>query len=379
MSRADAELVRCARAGDRKAFAALLARHLPLMERVCRRVLRSADGLEDVSQEAALQALLSIDALREPSQFGPWLAGIGLNVARRTLRRESQPCWSLDALSGGQLVNAEPIDDRLGPEELAEATELSARVRAAVADLPHGQRAAILLVYLSGLTYRETAMALGIEVGTVKTRLHKGRHNLQQRLRDLWMETTMTTDVQQQMVQMRVADVRRVLREGADTPRRSVVILEEVGGTRRVPIWIGNFEGDHIAMLVGKLNAPRPLTFAFTAGLLKAGGIRVREAQVHRLADETFYAQVVIEGANGAKTVDSRPSDAIALALAVGAPISAAMDVIEACEAVRTTQQAEGKPDLTSIGVGAIEIIDNLIENWPGQSKPTRGPASEHP
>jgi bifunctional DNase/RNase len=191
------------------------------------------------------------------------------------------------------------------------------------------------------------------------------------------METSMTTDVQQQLVEMRVADLRRVPQE-SDAPPRSVVILQEVGGTRQVPIWIGNFEGDSIAMLVGKLNPPRPLTFAFTANLLKAGGVRVREAQVHRLAEETFYAQVVLDAAEGVKTVDSRPSDAIALALAAGAPIFAAAEVIELCEAARLTRQAEGKPDRAGLGIGATEIVDRIIQNWPsGQAQPTRGPASE--
>jgi RNA polymerase sigma factor (sigma-70 family) len=360
MTEGDADLVMRARAGDKECFAALLERHLPLLRRVCRRVLGTSDGLDDVAQEAALQALLGLDSLRNPRQFGPWLAGIGLNVARRSFRKGE--AWSYDALMGGRLMS-EPVEDGPGPLELVEAAELSRTIRAAVADLPPGQRAAVLLVYLSGLSYRETAAALGVEVGTVKTRLHKGRHRLQQHLRDLWKEEFMTTiDVDRELVEMRVADVRR--RTVEDDKPRSVVILEEVGATRQVPIWVGNWEGDSIAMLVQKLQVPRPLTHAFAASLLRAGGVRVRHVRISQLLEETFYAQVVLEGSDGEKAVDARPSDAIALAVETGAPIYAADTVIAACEALRPTREP-----IATVGIGAADIVSDIVERWASELK----------
>src|SRR5712692_9265437 len=347
----DATLVERARAGDKEAFGGLLARHLPLVRGVCRRLLGPDDGLEDVVQEAALQALLGLDRLRDPAQVGPWLAGIALNVARRSLRRHAHELWSWDALIGGRLVR-EPIEERPGPDQLVEASELAQSVRQAVADLPPGQRAAVLLVYLSGLTYRETATVLGIDPGAVKTRLHKGRRSLQHRLRDLWMENLMTTSVDQQMIEMRVEDVRRRAAETDPAPRaRSVVVLREVSGERWLPIWVGNWEADAIAMLLEKLKVPRPLTHAFTASLLRAGGVRVIEVRIHRLAEETFYAQVVLQGALGEQMVDSRPSDSIALALELSAPIYVASDVLTAVEAAR-------EPDWLPESIGAARIVD---------------------
>ena len=365
MSECDADLVRRVRAGETEAFACLLARHQLLMLRVCRQLLGTSEGLEDIAQEVALQALLGLDSLRSPHQFGPWLVGIGLNVARRSLRTRSRDAWSWEALLGGRLIT-EPVEDRPGPQELAEAAESTKTVRAAVADLPRGQRAAVLLVYLHGLSYRETAAALGIEVGAVKTRLHKGRHRLQQSLRNQWKEEFMTTGVEPQLVEMRVADVRR--REAADEddkPARSIVFLEEIGGTRQVPIWIGQWEGDSIAMLLEKIQVPRPLTHALTANLLRAGGVRIRHIRINRLAEETFYAQVVLSSPNGDKAVDARPSDAIALAIEAGAPIYTADEVIAACEA--TLPEAE-----TTIGIGAADIVSSIIEHWPTEPKPVR-------
>jgi RNA polymerase sigma factor (sigma-70 family) len=366
VTESDAELVERARGGERDAFGRLLERHSPMARRICGRLIGTVGGVDDVMQEAALQAWLGLDGLRDARQFGPWLAGIGLNLARRRLRTTALEPWSWEAMFGGKLVR-EPIENAAGPDECAETDELARTVRAAVADLPRGQRAAVLLVYLSGLSYRETAAALGIPVGAVKTRLHKGRRALQRRLLDLWTEELMTTSVEQQMLEMRVTDVRR--RQGDDEHARNVVVLEEVGGERQISIWVGNWEASSIAMLLEKVKVPRPLTHAFTANLLRAGGVRVRQIRIHRLAGETYYAEVVLDGTTGQAAVDARPSDCMALALELGAPILVAADVLAAAEAARTARTETDRPEPT---ITAAEIVDHIIEHWPGEPKPVR-------
>src|SRR5918995_2323020 len=178
----DAALVGTARGGDRAAFAALLARYQPLLLAMCRHALGDDDRAEDAAQEAVLQALLSLDRLRQPERFGSWLVGIGLNVCRRWHRGRGREGWSWEAMLGGRRL-PEPVDATSGPADLAEAAELREWVHRAVAGLPPGQRAAVMLHYLAGLPQAETAAHLGVEVGTVKTRLHKARANLR---RSLW-------------------------------------------------------------------------------------------------------------------------------------------------------------------------------------------------
>ena len=117
-------------------------------------------------------------------------------------------------------------------------------------------------------------------------------------------------------VPMQVADIRDT---GGDDPRAShVVVLEEQGGARRLPIWIGAAEATTLARRVHEVATPRPDTYRFTADLLEAAGARLREVRVMRLAEMIFYAQAVLK--DGA-TVDARPSDAINLALVAGAPV----------------------------------------------------------
>jgi RNA polymerase sigma-70 factor (ECF subfamily) len=175
----DAALVRAARSGDRGAFAALLARHRPLVVALCGRALGDSDLAEDAAQEAALQAMLDLDRLRQPERFGPWLAGIGLNVCRRWRRSRARDIWSLDAVLGGRFApEPELTDVSPGPAELAETAEERALVRRAVAGLPPGQRAAVVLHYLAGLPLAESAALLGVAPNAVKARLHKARANL---------------------------------------------------------------------------------------------------------------------------------------------------------------------------------------------------------
>jgi bifunctional DNase/RNase len=125
-----------------------------------------------------------------------------------------------------------------------------------------------------------------------------------------------------------VEDVRAVTQ--SDTPgERSVVLLAQRGSEMLLPIWVGRFEGDAIAIGLVHAEARRPLTYAFAAQLLTAVGGQVGEVRIERLVDETYYAQVVVNAQSVDKLVDARPSDAIALALETGAPIRVSREVMQ--------------------------------------------------
>jgi RNA polymerase sigma factor (sigma-70 family) len=335
----DSKLVELARAGNQAAFAALFVRHRPLLLRLCQRVLGGVGLAEDAVQEAALRALINLDSLRRPERFGPWLAGIGLHVCRQWLRYQSREAWSLDARRDGD--HSEPAEDAAGPEVWAEAAELARWVAQAVASLPAGQRNAISLFYLEGLTHAETATALGVGVGAVKTRLHKARGALRSRL-EAEEDSFVSADLASEFVEVHVEDVFGVPagvvawsgtgRRSAPSPppERRVVLLAEDETDRVLPIWVGVFEGDSIAVLLVGAETRRPLTFPFAAQLLAASGASLREVRVVRLTDETFYAEVEVEGLTGATSFfDARPSDAISLALVTGAPIRIARSVLD--------------------------------------------------
>lgn len=294
----DADLVRRARGGDRDAFAALVERHHATLVACCRRLV--GDSAADAAQDAVLTALLSLDRLRDDDRFGAWLVGIGLNTCRARVR--VCPPTRHETHGGEPTLH-----------DVVEARELAARVRAAIAALPVGQREAVTLYYLAGLTQAEAAEHLGIPPGAVKTRLHKARASLRRRLEPLRKELRLP-------LEMQVTDVRRA-------GEQHILILEGAG--RTLKIWVGMPEAISVAVLLEDVELPRPGTHHLTAALLRAGGSTVREIRINRLAERTFYADIAL--GDGA-TVDARPSDGIALALLTGAPILVEESVLDETE-----------------------------------------------
>lgn len=361
----EAPLVAAAQGGDRIALEVLLTRYRPRLLAICRRALGDGALAEDAAQEAMLLALLHLDRLRNPERFGSWLAGIGLNVCHRWRRQRNRDAWSWEAMLGGH-VATEPVDPAPALDDRAEAAELREWIHAAVAGLPPGQRAAVVVHYLMGLTQAETAALLGIEMGAVKTRLHKARASLRQRL---WTDPADAAidEEERVMAQMRIMDVRRRRAPVGEEPSvRHIVVLEEVGGARRLTIWIGEFEATAMALLLEGVAVPRPMTYAFAADVLRAAGGKLREVRVDRLVDEVFYATAVVAGPEGDREIDARPSDVFNLALLLQAPIHVASDVLEAGDLTRCDEDW-AKPDQYTDGAAAIaaEITSGWVKATP--------------
>lgn len=123
------------------------------------------------------------------------------------------------------------------------------------------------------------------------------------------------------------------------------LVLGEVGGNRRLPIIIGAFEAQAIALELEKIQPPRPMTHDLLRDTLEAVGAEVMDVVIDELREGTFFAKIryVHEGDEG--QLDSRPSDAVALAVRVDAPIYVAPTVME--EAGIPTEE-EGAAALTS-------------------------------
>ncbi|MCP5284430.1 MAG: RNA polymerase sigma factor [Burkholderiaceae bacterium] len=140
----------------------------PAMYRLAYLWCHDAALADDLTQDALTKAVARLGQLRDPDRLRPWLFGILVNAWRDHLRA-LRPGEDIDALEE-TLVCASPT-----PEQQASQAELVAAMRAAVARLPVGQRQVIALVDLEECGYAETAAILGIPVGTVMSRLHRGR------------------------------------------------------------------------------------------------------------------------------------------------------------------------------------------------------------
>ncbi len=100
-----------------------------------------------------------------------------------------------------------------------------------------------------------------------------------------------------------------------------VVILKDVGGEQVLPIWVGIYEANAIALEIEKVSTPRPMTHDLLKNLLIGLEAEVRKVVVNDLRDDTFFAVIWLEREGQTISIDSRPSDALALALRVDCPI----------------------------------------------------------
>ncbi len=123
-----------------------------------------------------------------------------------------------------------------------------------------------------------------------------------------------------------------------------VVILVEKDGSRQLPIWIGPGEAQAIAMRLEGMTPPRPLTHDLLQRLLQESGAEVEKVVVTHLKDGVYFAEIHLAGKRGLVRVDSRPSDAIALAIRCEKPIYVARSLLE--EQGRIGTPSRGEPQL---------------------------------
>ena len=158
-----------------------------------------------------------------------------------------------------------------------------------------------------------------------------------------------------------------------------VVILRELGRDRYLPIWIGPWEASSIAMKLQGQAPERPLTHDLFAMVLDALGATVRDDHLADLADETFHARVMLESGGRTIEIDSRPSDALALAVRTGARIFAAEAVLERAgvEPDHGTGENGGGEPIDESKLSVFRDFVNSLEVEPGTDERREGPPRE--
>lgn len=143
-----------------------------------------------------------------------------------------------------------------------------------------------------------------------------------------------------------------------------VVLREESGQQRILPIFIGGAEAQAIAYALEGVEPPRPMTHDLLKIMLEELGATVHQIQVTELRDGTFYSEITLSHAGTTSAVSARPSDAIALAARLGTPIFASEDVLDEAGHVEEedepteADEAEGNPD--EVVAEFREFIDNV-------------------
>jgi len=120
-----------------------------------------------------------------------------------------------------------------------------------------------------------------------------------------------------------------------------IIILRDEDEKRSLPIWIGIYEANAIALELEKIETPRPMTHDLIKNILETIEARVQKVVVTDLKENTFYAVLHLQVGTTEYTVDSRPSDAIALALRAGAPIYVDEEVVRKAKSLEVGKDAE--------------------------------------
>jgi RNA polymerase sigma-70 factor (ECF subfamily) len=188
----DEDLVRRTQAGERGAFDLLVLRYKDRIFNLCLQKLGDHEDALDASQEAFLRAYRAIGTFEGKSKFFTWIFRIALNCAftRRRRRKRGQevlPC-SMSGSGGSDDEDrrpdaGDPPDLRSDPAALALAAEREATISDAIASLDEDHHRIVLLRDVEGLAYEEIAEILDLPIGSVKSRLHRARLALRERLK----------------------------------------------------------------------------------------------------------------------------------------------------------------------------------------------------
>ncbi|MGA8728921.1 MAG: bifunctional nuclease family protein [Terracidiphilus sp.] len=120
-----------------------------------------------------------------------------------------------------------------------------------------------------------------------------------------------------------------------------IVVLKDVASDTVMPIWVGIFEANAIAIEIEKMAAPRPMTHDLTRNLIRHLNSHLEKVVINELKDDTFFATLWLTQDNEPITIDARPSDAIALALRADCPIYVAEEVMQSAK-LNTSGPPEG-------------------------------------
>ena len=125
-----------------------------------------------------------------------------------------------------------------------------------------------------------------------------------------------------------------------------IVILRDVSGNSVIPIWVGVYEANAIALEIEKVSTPRPMTHDLIKSLLLGLNTAMRKVVVSELKDDTFYAVIWLDRDGEIISVDSRPSDALALALRLDCPIYVEETVLKSSSKAANTSDKDNKEEL---------------------------------
>lgn len=178
------ERINQVRKGDQNAFGEIVELYKDKVYQICFRMMGNRQEAEDLAQEAFVRAFVNIHSFNIQMKFSTWLFRIATNLCIDRLRKK-KPDYHLDAeVAGTDGLNmySQIASDVARPEDEVESLELQETIQEEISKLPEKYRSVIVLKYIEELSLKEISEILDLPIGTVKTRIHRGREALRKQL-----------------------------------------------------------------------------------------------------------------------------------------------------------------------------------------------------
>ena len=173
--------------GDQNAYADIVNLYQHKLYQICYRMLGNKQEAEDIAQEAFVRAYINLHSYDQKRKFSTWLYRIATNLCIDRIRKK-KPDYYLDAEVAGtdglDMYSQIAADEKL-PEDVVAQMELQDRIQYEISRLPDKYRSVIVLKYIEELSLQEISDILDMPLGTVKTRIHRGREALRKQLNNL--------------------------------------------------------------------------------------------------------------------------------------------------------------------------------------------------
>lgn len=170
--------------GDQEAFSELVELYKDKVYQVAYRMLGNVHEAQDIAQETFIRAFVNLDSFDIDRKFSTWIFRIATNLSIDRLRKKKPNFHLEDKVTGTEDLNYYsqiPVDEKL-PEEEVVQFEMQEWIQKEIMMLPPKYRSAIILRYMEDLSLKEIGEILNLPIGTVKTRIHRGREALRKRL-----------------------------------------------------------------------------------------------------------------------------------------------------------------------------------------------------
>ena len=183
----DNQLVVRVQKGDKRAFDLLVLKYQYKVHAIVARFIRDRDEVSDVVQEAFIKAYRALPKFRGDSQFYTWLYRIAVNTAKNYLvaRSRRPPASDVDLDDAEYYSGSEQLKDFGSPENQLFRDELEKVIKQAIVELPEDLRTAVTLREYEGLSYEDIASVMNCPVGTIRSRIFRGRESIDARVLEL--------------------------------------------------------------------------------------------------------------------------------------------------------------------------------------------------